>query len=567
MVTKEIKELKELNNQKIKELDKKASVFSKIRIILVCLFIVFIFCILSLQEPVYYLFILTIVFIYIVVGIIYRPTFKKIEDIKLTQIVLDEYEYRENGKWKQFSDNGSKYLKTNLEHDLDIFGSGSLYQFINSTKTPSGREKLVHTLKNGSDDILQSQKEVSKLSDFKTSIKFNKALKKYYKKARYFNEEDLQTLKNIANTEVNINEKCKIGIIILSIISVISIILSIINLTFVSLVVITFIIQFFFTKINTKENEIFEYNTTNINFGINGYKILISELSNIDNIDISMVDFKPIKKLKNVCNAISSRKNIVAYIIGNIFFMDIITLLKMKSFSKNELNSFFNTINKIADYEVYLSLANINLIHANTSYPRESNKLEVKNIRHPLIGMNPIGNDFSLSGVIILTGSNMSGKTTFMRSIGINYILYQAGGAVLAEEFMAPKLKVYTSLRVNDMTTEGISTFYAELNRIKDMIDAIKNNEKILVLIDEIFKGTNALDRLIGSKRVIDKLNNQYAIISTHDFELCKLENIKNYHFEEEYNEGKIYFSYKIKEGQCKTTNGKFLMDSIGLNE
>ena len=121
-----------------------------------------------------------------------------------------------------------------------------------------------------------------------------------------------------------------------------------------------------------------------------------------------------------------------------------------------------------------------------------------------------------------------------------------AGGAVAASHYEAPRLSLYTSLRVNDLTLEGISTFYAELKRIKNIIDGIKRGEKIFALIDEIFKGTNASDRLVGATRVIEKLLNQYAIISTHDFELCKIQNVLNYHFNEDYDNDKIKFDYKL---------------------
>ena len=179
---------------------------------------------------------------------------------------------------------------------------------------------------------------------------------------------------------------------------------------------------------------------------------------------------------------------------------------------------------------------------------------------HPLV-KNCVANSFNLDGGVILTGSNMSGKTTFIRTLGVAQTLYNAKGLIPAKEYQSTNLNIYTSLRANDMLSEGISTFYAEILRMKKINQAIKD-EKALIFIDEIFKGTNANDRINASLKVIEKLNkyNQLFVITTHDFELCDADNILNYHFNEEYNDDKISFDYKIKEGKCETKNAIYLL-------
>ena len=206
-----------------------------------------------------------------------------------------------------------------------------------------------------------------------------------------------------------------------------------------------------------------------------------------------------------------------------------------------------------------ISLANIGI--DNEVYTKPVNgELNANMMYHPLVN-NCVANSFSLTGGVILTGSNMSGKTTFIRTLGIAQTLYNAKGLIPAVEFKSTNLNIYTSLRANDMLSEGISTFYAEILRMKKINHAIKE-EKTLVLIDEIFKGTNATDRIDASLKVIDKLNSykQLFIITTHDFELCDANNILNYHFNEEYNDDKISFDYKIKEGKCETKNAIYLL-------
>ena len=160
----------------------------------------------------------------------------------------------------------------------------------------------------------------------------------------------------------------------------------------------------------------------------------------------------------------------------------------------------------------------------------------------------------------------MGGKTSFLRTIGINIILMNAGGYVCADSFSSCYLKIFTSMRIRDDLVNGISTFYGELLRIKDAINYIDKGN-MLVLIDEIFKGTNYQDRIYGAKEVIERLNIKNAIcfITTHDFVLCDEKNVKNYYVKEYYENDEIKFDYKIREGKCSSTNAKYLMKKIGI--
>ncbi len=211
-----------------------------------------------------------------------------------------------------------------------------------------------------------------------------------------------------------------------------------------------------------------------------------------------------------------------------------------------------------------MSLSNIG-IDNETYCVGDTGSLEGDDMYHPLV-KDCVKNSFKLDGGVILTGSNMSGKTTFMRTLGINQTLYNAKGLIPASRFTSNNLNIYTSLRANDMLAEGISTFYAEILRMQKINSAIET-EDTLVLIDEIFKGTNQTDRITASMKVIEKLNNKNArfIITTHDFELCEANNILNYHFNEEYVNDKISFDYKIKDGKCETKNAIYLLKMANI--
>ena len=148
-------------------------------------------------------------------------------------------------------------------------------------------------------------------------------------------------------------------------------------------------------------------------------------------------------------------------------------------------------------------------------------------------------------------------------------MLAYAGAPVCAESFSVSKMAIFTSIRVNDDLSQGLSSFYAEILRIKSMIEYSKKNLPMLVCIDEIFKGTNEVDRLIGAKEAIKRLTNEknITLVTTHDFELCEMSCVKNSHFQEYYEGDKIKFDFKLREGRTQTTNAKYLLKMAGILE
>ena len=200
-----------------------------------------------------------------------------------------------------------------------------------------------------------------------------------------------------------------------------------------------------------------------------------------------------------------------------------------------------------------------------------------RNLVHPLIpAASRVANDFSLRGlgqILLVTGSNMSGKSTFLRTIGMNLCLAQAGAPVCASQFEWTWLRMACCIRVDDSLDAGLSFFYAEVKRLKSLLDEATDRSQppVLFLIDEIFKGTNNRERLIGSHSFITALatSHGFGLVTTHDLELTELErsvpSVTNAHFQETVAAGELLFDYQLRPGPCPTTNALRIMQLEGL--
>jgi hypothetical protein len=230
--------------------------------------------------------------------------------------------------------------------------------------------------------------------------------------------------------------------------------------------------------------------------------------------------------------------------------------------------------------EAASSLANFAALHPDHAFPQIESQGVVwrgNGLGHPLIPIaERVCNDFAFEqagAMALITGSNMSGKSSFLRTLGVNMALAYAGGVVCATELKLSPLRLYTAIQINDSLTDGFSYFYAEARRLKALLDALQdaNPLPLVFLIDEIFRGTNNRERLIGSRSYIRALvgRNGVGVVSTHDLELVKLADdlpqITNYHFEDEVRDGQMTFDYRLRPGPSPTTNALKIMRQVGL--
>jgi hypothetical protein len=232
------------------------------------------------------------------------------------------------------------------------------------------------------------------------------------------------------------------------------------------------------------------------------------------------------------------------------------------------------------ELEALNSLANFAYLNPHYVVPNISsnaNRFAARQLGHPLLKpQSKVCNDFELDEakkIVILTGSNMAGKSTFLRTIGVNLCLAYAGAPVNAEKLDASLFRLFTCIKVSDSVQDGLSYFYAEVKRLQALLAAgsIEGELPLLFLIDEIFRGTNSRERLIGSRSYIRALSRTTAVglVATHDLELIKLADeipgVVNHHFREEVHSGKMVFDYRLRPGPCPTTNALTIMRLEGL--
>ncbi len=195
---------------------------------------------------------------------------------------------------------------------------------------------------------------------------------------------------------------------------------------------------------------------------------------------------------------------------------------------------------------------------------------------HPLIPEKKrINNDFESSGhgkTILITGSNMSGKSTFLRTCGINTVLALAGAPVCASSFSLSHVRIHSSMRISDSLEENISSFYAELRRLRSVITEAEKDPRVFLLLDEILRGTNSDDRFTGSVALIKQLMGYgtVAMVATHDLRLAGLSKdipgkIDNYHFDVKISGEELFFDYKLTPGVCSSFNASLLMKKMGI--
>jgi hypothetical protein len=502
---------------------------------------------------------------------------------------------RTDGTWVHFEQSGEEYIdqKHPFSSDLDIFGKASLFQYINETNTYFGKETLKNFLLDDKKEkhvILKRQQAVRELAsnhDFCETLKCEgiraEGISSNPEKLIDFLENDSQLFSRahikylLAILPIITLSLLVINIVIgptqgLSAIFVLALFLQVmINLTFSPK---TEGILKEFDKFRASLNNLATMTSLIQNQKFEA-EYNVNEQNKLANTGITSLT---LQDLKRVSGAILVRRFALLDFVLNVFFLwDIFCVLALEKLRAGGAKNISTWLKSTGHFEALVSIALLQQLNPNWAYPEftEEEKLMVfaENMGHPLITENVrVSNNIELNNITIISGSNMSGKSTFLRTIGINLNLAYLGGPVCATKFKMPLLDIYTCMRISDSLAQNTSTFYAELLRIKEIVDNAKLAKPMIFLIDEIFRGTNSEDRLTGAKQVLLNLRRKsvLGLITTHDLEVCSLadddKGFSNYNFSEYYVDDKIYFDYKIKPGMSSTRNAKYLMKIIGID-
>ena len=492
-----------------------------------------------------------------------------------------------NGDYKNY-EQGEEFIDANhfFSFDIDLFGSGSFFQYINRTATKSGKLKLASILtKNTINDIGEKQKALQELS------KKPKWRQNFLATASLITvDTDSKTIVNwIKNYKAFVPEFFAFLPTIFSALSIVIFILYFSNIIPVSMVLFWFFIGltitfYYFKKINNlyqgadKAKSNFKQYHKLLDLVENkvftsGDLILKQQDIRLDNQKASLI----FKKFSKLLDALDQRNNMLFGILGNGFLLwDLQQSYKIEKWINNYANKVENWFDVISYFDVQNTFANYVFNHPIHVFPiinKDAFIIKSKELGHPLIQKKQrINNDFEIQNkdFFIITGANMAGKSTFLRTVSLSIVMANIGLPVCAERFEYSPIKLITSMRTSDSLSEDESYFFSELKRLKFIVEEIKEDHYFIVL-DEILKGTNSTDKAIGSKKFVEKLVNSGStgIIATHDLSLCEIEKdylqIKNKYFDAEILSDELHFDYKLKKGICQNMNASFLLKKMEI--
>ncbi len=576
-----------------KVLQQRKSIFGILRLGSILAIIAAFYFLWSVNK--FYAIAAAIILAIIFIQLIYKDLANKAAIKHLQHLInINENEVKAlEGKYNQFEDGGQFAPHDHFyANDMDVFGKASLFQFLNRTTSELGSEKLATWLLNPAttEIILQRQTAVKELATKNEWLQNIQAIGKE-------NSIKKNTLEKIKHwlQEPNLFLQFKpwqwlrwaLPIIICSITALYSFDIITEQLWYLFL--------FIFLAIAYQINKVVAPLHNTLSSMVNDLSILSQSIAAIEKEPFAspllqqlkkdlqkqnIAASSKIKKLKKILDRLDLRYNIIIAIPLNIFLMwnlqQVLALEKWKKENDENVQLWFDTL---AEFETLNSFATLHFNNPAYCFPAlKENHFFIAAIElgHPLIHQNKRVNNFinieTAGEIMLVTGSNMAGKSTYLRSLGINVILTMAGAPVCAKFFELSPVQLLSSMRIADNLEESTSTFYAELKKLKTVIEKINAGEKVFVLLDEILRGTNSLDRHTGSEALIRQLIKQKAaaILATHDVALATLEkeypkNILNFHFDAQTKGEELFFDYKLKDGVCTNMNASLLMKKIGL--
>ncbi len=589
-------------DRKIIRLEKQSSKISTMRLVLFAVIGVFLFVGLDLMSGILY----TIVLLGLITGFLFMLSQHKkveecIEKLGYLKQIKSEHIARIKLNWDEilFKDlNRDKYPNHPYAQDLNIIGKRSLFQLIDTSIYEGSAKLLSGQLLNQTRDvgeIKQRQQLIQELAPLqlfrdklRVEAKFSDSRTDKYD---WTMEQMLDWLRLPKKTGF------KLPLFILTILSICNIIFGILALTghlSSVYVLVSFIAYMTVYKFNKeKTNGLFEAafqmekllgRFSNIlnhveRFAVSDRKSISEFLKVFQN-----RNEKPsviLRKVRRFAVAASIQKDQVLVLINLVVPWDLYFSMKLENLKEELEPKLTKWLDKFYKLEALNSIANFYFLNPDFSFPsfdNHSNSLfKAEQIGHPLIPKDQkVSNDFEVNAgedLFLITGSNMAGKSTFLRTVGINLVLAYSGAPVDAKNLNTNLFRIFTSINIEDSLGDGLSHFYAEVKRLCYMLDELNKEDEfpLFFFVDEIYRGTNNRERYAGSAAFLKEVagKNGVGMVSTHDLELADLESeinqLSNWHFVESITDGKMSFEYKLKRGPCPSTNALKIMEMEGL--
>ena len=504
---------------------------------------------------------------------------------------LSNFLARFSGEWHNFPVTGAEYLRDELPQaqDLSLFGADSIYQYLCAARTKAGRDRLADALSPFPADLTLARKRQKAVEELIARPRL--VLDLTAAAALLPDGHDTKPL--LAALQRN-TEKPYAGTAFIAwvlpaalALAIVGASLSLIGWTMPAILVL---LQFLIAFALGRRTASAQKPLAAMHRELRLYERLFSRLEDATFQSPHLIALqaqlkaggaaRSLRRLAALADHAHTRHNLIFLLLANAFFLsDLHFAHRIAHWQEKAAAHLGDWLAVWAETEVLLSLSTVGLVREMYAFPElledASPRLEAKNLTHLLIPEEKaVPNDIdATAGTRIITGSNMSGKTTYLRTVASACVLAYAGAPVPGERLCLSPLHIFTSIRVTDDAAHGLSTFYAEILRIKSMMAFKEKRLPMLIVIDEIFKGTNSADRLIGAREAISRLTGAdfITLVSTHDFELCEIKSdaapVTNWHFEESYEDDKLLFDYKIKEGRCTTRNAQYLLKMAGIME
>ena len=476
--------------------------------------------------------------------------------------------------------------------DLDLFGDKSFFQSLNRTVTAQGKKLLAEWFMNPADkkeDVLSRQEAITELSNRQDLFQHFYTLGKINKE----NNKSIEILDKIRQ-DFDQSIASPVWKILTWIVPAIWVILigcnsfGLIQEKWIGIYSIVAIVVAYwnskqvmqlYNSVDKMENILKTYSSLievieNEEFTSSELKKISEKLKN-NNRKAS----ESLKTLSRHIGALNQRFSLAGAILNILFMRDTRHSIALVKWKERHHNDIVGWIEALAEIDAYLSMGNYAFNHPDYIYPEVSDNyfvMEGKALGHPLINRDVcVRNKIDIPKspwFLIITGANMAGKSTYLRTVGINYLMACTGLPVCAEKMIFYPAHLVTSLRTSDSLASNESYFFAELKRLKMIIDRLQKGERLFIILDEILKGTNSADKQKGSMALMKQLVKLQScgIIATHDLVLGSLEEefpneIKNYRFEADITDNELTFSYQLREGVAQNMNACFLMRKMGI--